>query len=177
MKRRKATFRGFTLIELLVVMSVVALLMALVSLLVSATLQTQRQTLLRERQRQEYFRLDTILRSDAHSATEVTLLSPTECDLANAQGERWTYRTTDAGLVRERFQGEKRIQREVFYVRPGTTVKFHVDKEHERSLLQLHLDLPVQSSMSAAHQAPYRASLLVGGALPSGRRPAAKERP
>lgn len=177
MKPRKPIHRGFTLLELLAVMSVVAILMALLSMLVSAMLQTQRQMLLRERQRQEYFRLDTILRSDAHAATEVALKSPAECELSNANGERWSYRVDEAGLVRERFQGEKRLQREVFYVRPGTAVKFHVDGERQRKLLQLDLDLVVEPGKSAAHQAPYRGRMLVGGSLPSDRRPAAKEQP
>lgn len=178
MKQRSPHRRGFTLIELLTVMSIFAVLMALTSLLISALLQTQRQTLLRERQRLEYFRLDSILRTDAHAATKVTLKSPTDCQLQDGQGERWTYRAEDDGLVRERFLGEKRVQREVFWVRPGTKITFRVASESSRSLLQLDLDPSHQiENSAAAHQAPYRGQVLIGGALPAELRSTGEDQP
>jgi hypothetical protein len=79
--------------------------------------------------------------------------------------------------VRERFLGEKRVQREVFWVRPGTKIKFRVAGEHDRSLVQLDLDPPSEIEESAAHQAPYRGQVLVGGALPSAVRAAAEVQP
>ena len=177
MTQRSPNRRGFTLLELLAVMSIFAVLMALTAMLLSALLQTQRQTMLRERQRLEYFRLDTILRTDAHSATEVSLKSSTDFELRNGEGDRWTYRSEEEGLVRERFLGEKRVQREVFWVRPGTQIKFRVAREHDRSLVQLDLDPPSQIEESAAHQAPYRGQVLVGGAIPTGLRAASEVQP
>jgi prepilin-type N-terminal cleavage/methylation domain-containing protein len=177
MMRRCPNRRGFTLLELLAVMSIFAVLMALTAMLMSAMLQTQRQTMLRERQRLEYLRLDSILRTDAHAASDVTLKSPTNCELKNGEGDRWIYHAEEEGLVRERFLGEKRVQREVFWVRPGTKIKFRVANEHDRSLLQLELDPPSQIEKSGAHQAPYRGQVLVGGAIPTGLRAASEVQP
>lgn len=174
---QRSNRRGFTLLELLAVMSIFAVLMALTAMLMSALLQTQRQTMLRERQRLEYFRLDSILRTDAHAASEVALKSPTDCELKNGEGDRWTYRAEEDGLVRERFLGEKRVQREAFWVRPGTQIKFRVTGENGRSLLRLDLDPPSQIEKSAAHQAPYHGQVLVGGAIPTALRATAEAQP
>lgn len=160
----KRSSSAFTLLELLAVMVLVSILAALAGMFFSALLKSQRQALLRDRQRTEYARLDGILRNDAHAAAAVNVKSPTECELTDGQ-RRWTYVAEKEGLVRERFEGERRRQREVFHLRPGMQVKFTVSEQSGRSLLQLDLDLPAEPSSVKVAQMPYRAQLLVGGGV------------
>jgi prepilin-type N-terminal cleavage/methylation domain-containing protein len=169
--------RGFTLIELVVVLAIVAVLAALLSMLLSALVKAQRQTILRERQRTEYARLDSLLRNDVHTATAVSLDSPTKCSLTNQQGLQMSYELRDDGLHRLRHKGEAWSSVDRFYVRPGTEVNFRVVSENGRSLLKLDLDLPAEANPGSGRQAPYRGQMLVGGSLPAERRAPAEERP
>lgn len=163
---KRAIRRGFSLIELLAVISVGTVLMALLALFLSATLRSQRQAMLRERQRTEFARLDGILRADAHAAARVVVKSPLECELKNDQGTRWTYRAVEKeGLVRERYQDDRLRQREVFFLRPGMEVLFKTRTENERTLLGLELDLPTAAQGVQAKQQPYRAEVLISGGI------------
>jgi prepilin-type N-terminal cleavage/methylation domain-containing protein len=168
---------GFTLVELVVVLAIVVVLAALLTMLFSALLKAQRQALLRERQRTEYARLDAILRNDVHTATEVILNSPTKCELSNQQGQRLIYELRDESLQRVRHKGDSWAIADTFYLRPGTQVKFRVDKENGRSLLQLNLDLAADANPASARQTPYCGQMMVGGSQPAERRAPAEERP
>jgi prepilin-type N-terminal cleavage/methylation domain-containing protein len=161
----KGIRRGFSLIELVTVMGVVTVLMSLLAMFLSATLRNQRQAMLRQRQRTEFARLDGILRADVHAAASVNLKSVSECELKNDQGTRWTYRSTEEGLVRERWLDDRLRQREVFFLRPGMEVNFSTRKENERPLLVLELDLPTAAQGVQAKQQPYLAEILIGGGL------------
>lgn len=168
---------GFTLVELVVVLAMVVVLAALLTMLLSALLKAQRQTLLRERQRTEYARLDAILRNDVHTATQVTLSSPTMCWLSNQQGLQLIYELRDATLLRKRHQHDNWKIADQFFLRPGTEVKFRIVEEKNRSLLQLDLDLPAEANLGNARQAPYRGQMLVGGSQPADQRVPAEKQP
>jgi prepilin-type N-terminal cleavage/methylation domain-containing protein len=176
MKRQRRRF-GFTLIELMVVLVIVTVLAALLTMLMSAFVKSQRQALLRGRQRTEYARLDAILRNDVHTATEVDLASPTKCSLTNQQGLQMMYEFRDDRLQRMRQKGEDWSSADSFYLRPGTQVNFRVVKENGRSLLQLNLDLPAEAAPASGRQAPYRGQMLVGGLLPAEQRAPLEEQP
>lgn len=175
--KRNSRPRGFTLIELVVVLAIVAVLAALLSMLLAALMKAQRQTVLRERQRTEYARLDAILRNDVHTATAVALESPTKCSLTNQQGLQMIYELRDDGLHRMRHQGEAWSTVDRFYLRPGTEVNFRVTTENGRSLLQLNSDLSADANPGSGRQAPYRGQMLVGGSLPAERRAPQEEQP
>ena len=168
--------RGYSLLEIMTVISVLAVLMPLAAMFFSATLQTQRQAQVRARQRAEFARLDGILRADAHAASQVIVKSPLECELKSNQGVRWTYRTTEDGLVRERWQEDRRKQRETFFLRPGMDVRFRsqmvaeaTQTADERTLLLLDIQLPPSEQRLQAKQQPYHGEVLVGGAIPAGK--------
>jgi prepilin-type N-terminal cleavage/methylation domain-containing protein len=170
--------RGFTLIELVIVLAIVSILAALLSVLLSSLLKAQRQTMLRERQRMEFARLDAMLRNDVHLATEVKVDSPTQCWLAQPQGMQMIYELRHGSLRRKRHNLETQEAWaiiETFYLRPGTEVKFNLLEENGRSLLQLNLDLPADANPGNARQTPYRGKMLVGGSLSPERRTAEKQ--
>jgi|GEM_PF-4930813 len=157
--------RGFTLIELLTVMAIFAVLAALLTMFLSTAALAQRQALLRDRQRTEFARLDSILRADVHAAAEVAIESPGQCELKDNHGERWTYKATDEGLIRERWQGDDLRQRDVFYLRPGMEVEFSSRNENGRTLLELRLESPEAAHLRERRQQPYVGQMLVGGAI------------
>lgn len=165
MKQSPRIRRGFTLLEVAIVLAILGVLFAVMTMFISTLMQTQRKTIVRDRQRREFARLDAILRSDVHAAAVAEVKSPGECELKNDQGERWTYRVSEGNLLRERWQGEERQQQEIFQLAPGTEVEFRVAREKTRSLLQLNLDVPTAVDSTDARQAPYRGQMLVGGGL------------
>ncbi len=166
MNCNRAARRGISLIELGTVLAITSVLLMTVAVLFSSLLQGQRQFLLRDRQRREFARLDAMLRSDAHAANVVVSQGPAECELKNNEGDRWTYRASDDKLTRERFQADKLVQRESYYLRPGTKINFSVKAEGDRSWLLLELEPPSAVTTTGAVFTSYSGQMLVGGMLP-----------
>jgi Tfp pilus assembly protein FimT len=166
MKNWRTQRAGLTLLEVAVIVTLSSLLMALAMMLFSALLHAQRQTLLRERARREFVRLDAMLRNDAHMATSAKLAGEDECELLGQQGNRWTYRADDGSLVREHIRDEQVRQREQFYLSPGAEVKFGEKRIGSRILLQLQIKPPQIADRVTNRLPGYTGQMLVGGMQP-----------
>ncbi|QDU29857.1 hypothetical protein ETAA8_49730 [Anatilimnocola aggregata] len=162
----RARRRGFTILETGIVVTLVGLLITVMVVLFSSVLKAQRQVMLRERQRREFVRLDALLRSDVHAATKAAIKSPNECELTSSDGYSWTYDKQDSWLVRTHAQGGRTLQRESFFLRPGSEVHFQLSPAGSRSLVQLKLEPEPDGRPGEHHQPRYFAQVLLGGALP-----------
>jgi Tfp pilus assembly protein FimT len=166
MSSRSRNRRGITLLEVGIVLALSSVLLSIVALLFSSLLQAQRQFSLRERQRRELARIDAILRSDGHAATTAVAGDTGTCELKSESGESWTYRSGNDGLIRERAQAGKIVQRESFQLPAGTRSEFRVVNSGSRSLLHLDLRPPEQAS-SRLQAMGYHGQILVGGMVPT----------
>ena len=165
MSHRSRLRRAFTLVELGVVLATLTVLFAVLTMFLATLLQAQWQTRQRDQQRRELARLDAILRSDVHAATTLEVKSPTDCELKNESGQRWTYRLNEGNLLRERWSGGQRMQQEIFQLAAESKVAFGMQIEGSRHLLQLELNLQAAPTPRAGRFADYRGQMLVGGGL------------
>jgi len=161
--RQRRYRRGFSIIEVTVAVVTLSVLVSIAAVMFSSLLKSQRQFTLRERQRREFVRLDAMLRSDIHAATSAVIKEPDQCELTTPAGDTWRYEMQDDWLVRVYSRDDKQLQRESFFLRPGSQLTFKLAQAGARQLVevQIHNEQPAGSMQS--HHAGYLGQVLLGG--------------
>ncbi|WP_425614828.1 Tfp pilus assembly protein FimT/FimU [Anatilimnocola sp. NA78] len=168
---RRTNRRGISLFEVALAIFVLSLLVSMATVMFASLLKAQRQFTLRERQRREFVRLDAMLRSDVHAATASVAIEPEKCVLKNDADETWRYEREENWLVRVHSRGDQQLQREAFFVRPGSKISFKLVPAGSRQLIELQIQAESPASGAGSRQTGYLAQALLGGGIAPSQEP------
>ena len=161
---------GMTLMEMLVVISIAGVILGISAVLLGTLLRGEANLRQSRQQQQTLTRLDLRLRTDAHAASEATLLDASTCQFSFPHNQRLVYQVLPERITRILYEGETRLHFDDFPLPSLTSGTWKVEAIGQQAIVSLAC-LYEPGTVLATQEISAAVGLLPASAAPKGEQP------